>query len=542
MKGISGDHQDDPLRPTAGSEGMNKNKISLGEAAAESIDQSGPQGEEFIYIDISSIDRTLKRIGNTKTIRSDQAPNPARQRLRAGDVLVSMTRPNLNAVALVPEDLDGAIGSTGFHVLRSKWVDSKFLFYLVQTREFIDQMTLGVQGALFPAVRPRDVLAFAFPLPSASTQRGIVAKIEALFSELDQGVESLKTAREQLKVYRQAVLKQAFEGKLTDQWRRKNKDRLENPLKMLKRLRQEREACYRQQLSDWETAVRAWEVMNKDEKRPIKPKAPTPFQEPTPEELAELPDLPDGWIWVRPEDIAAQEEYAIGIGPFGSNLKVSDYRDNGIPLIFVRNITRSDFSRDLKYIDPEKYAELIAHSVKPLDLLITKMGDPPGDCEIYPETSPEAVLTADCLKFRLWEKYGNRKFYKNCINSSLVRRQLGLITKGVAQKKISTARFKTILIPFFSIDEQQIIADHLDDVFSIVDQQEQAISESLQKAEALRQSILKKAFSGQIVPQDPGDEPASVLLARIRIEKDARSKSNKRKSTRQPRSNRVTSA
>lgn len=193
---------------------MNRNQISLEEAAAESIDQNGPQGDEFIYIDISSIDRTLKRIGNTKTIRSDQAPNRARQRLRAGDVLVSMTRPNLNAVALVPEDLDGAIGSTGFHVLRSKWVDSKFLFYLVQTREFIDQMTLSVQGALYPAVRPRDVLAFTFPLPSASTQRRIVAKIEALFSELDQGAGSLKTAREQLKVYRQAVLKQAFEGKL----------------------------------------------------------------------------------------------------------------------------------------------------------------------------------------------------------------------------------------------------------------------------------------------------------------------------------------
>jgi type I restriction enzyme, S subunit len=418
-------------------------------------------------------------------------------------------------------------------------IDPEYLSWCLRAhaRSILDRCTKD--GTTVHSIEAPALKAYRVPIAPIEEQRRIVVKVEALFSELDKGVESLKTAREQLTVYRQAVLKQAFEGKLTDQWRRKNKDRLENPLKMLKRLRQEREACYRQQLSDWETAVMAWEVTNKDEKRPIKPKAPTPFQEPTPEELAELPDLPDGWIWARPEDIAAQEEYAIGIGPFGSNLKVSDYRENGIPLIFVRNITRSDFSRDLKYIDPKKYAELIAHSVKPLDLLITKMGDPPGDCEIYPETSPEAVLTADCLKFRLWEKYGHRKFYKNCFNSSLVRRQLGLITKGVAQKKISTARFKTILIPFLSIDEQQIIADHLDDVFSIVDQQEQAISESLQKAEALRQSILKKAFSGQLVTQNPEDEPASVLLERIRMEKANQAKTAKVSGKHQPRLKRV---
>jgi type I restriction enzyme S subunit len=79
-------------------------------------------------------------------------------------------------------------------------------------------------------------------------------------------------------------------------------------------------------------------------------------------------------------------------------------------------------------------------------------------------------------------------------------------------------------------------------VFSRVDQLEYTIDFELNRIDSLRQSILKKAFSGQLVPQDPDDEPASVLLERIRIEKDARSKSNRRKSTRQPRSNRVTSA
>lgn len=485
---------------------------------------------------VSPKDMKVASILDTKDhISSDAVDNSAAKIIPPGAVLfvtrsgilahsfpVSTTRANVT----INQDLKA--------IVPLQPIDPEYLSWCLRAhaRSILDRCTKD--GTTVHSIEVHALKAYRVPIAPIEEQRRIVTKIDALFSELDKGVESLKTAREQLKVYRQAVLKQAFEGKLTAQWRRKNQDRLEDPLRMLERLGQEREACYQQQLSDWETAVKAWEVTNKDDKRPIKPKAPTPFKEPTHEELAELPDLPDGWIWARPEDIAAQEEYAIGIGPFGSNLKVSDYRENGIPLIFVRNITRSDFYRDLKYIDPEKHAELIAHSVKPLDLLITKMGDPPGDCEIYPESSPEAVLTADCLKFRVWEKYGNRKFYKNCINSGLVRRQLGLITKGVAQKKISAARFKTILIPFLCIDEQQVIAEHLDHVFSIVDQQEQAISESLQKGEALRQAILKKSFSGQLVPQDPNDEPASVLLERIRTEKAAQAKTAKDSVKRQP--------
>ena len=99
-----------------------------------------------------------------------------------------------------------------------------------------------------------------FPLAPVAEQHRIVAKIEALFSELDKGVESLKTARKQLKVYRQAVLKHAFEGKLTAQWREENKDKLEPADELLARIQKEREARYQQQLADWKAAFKAWEA------------------------------------------------------------------------------------------------------------------------------------------------------------------------------------------------------------------------------------------------------------------------------------------
>ena len=346
-------------------------------------------------------------------------------------------------------------------------------------------------------------------LAPLAEQHRIVAKIEELFSELDQGVASLKTAREQLKVYRQSLLKNAFEGKLTAAWRAAHRDQLETAAALQQRIAHERQARHQQQLADWQTAGQAGP----------KPKQPKPLPPLTPEELAELPELPAGWGWVRPEEIASQERYSIGIGPFGSCLKVSDYRESGVPLIFVKNITRFNFSTDLKYIDQEKFKELSAHSVQALDLLITKMGDPPGDCEIYPEGSPTAVLTADCLKFRLWDKFANRLLYKHCINSNFVKRQLGLITRGVAQKKISVERFKTIALPLMSVEEQKVLVEELESKLSEADQLDETLATALQQADALRQSILKKAFHGQLEKQDKNEEPATALLERIRAEK-----------------------
>ncbi|MDP1559017.1 MAG: restriction endonuclease subunit S [Nitrosomonas sp.] len=316
--------------------------------------------------------------------------------------------------------MNGALGSTFVRIYFPSMVND-YAFYFLQSK--YQQINTRAKGGGIPHVDPALLWNYDFPIAPLNEQHRIVAKIEELFSELDKGIENLKTARAQLKVYRQALLKHGFEGKLTAQWRevrrakntvtpaqagvhankkldsrlRGNDEPLETAAVLLKRIQQERAQRYQQQLADWQANGGS------------KPKAPKSLPPLTAEELAELPELPEGWGWVRPEEICVQEQYAIGIGSFGSNLKVSDYRESGIPLIFVKNITRSNFTKDLKYIDEAKYKELIPHSVKALDLLITKMGDPPGDCEIYPEGSPNAVLTADCLKFRLWDEFASRK-------------------------------------------------------------------------------------------------------------------------------------
>ncbi|MGP1691091.1 MAG: restriction endonuclease subunit S [Giesbergeria sp.] len=191
---------------------------SFGDLTAPKVEQTGPSGgDEFVYVDISSIDNQAKRIVDPKHLTPDAAPSRARQRLRKGDVLVSMTRPNLNAVAIVPPDLDGAIGSTGFHVLRANVdVEPHWLYYAVQSSSFVKAMCDLVQGALYPAVRPKDIREFAISPPPLVKQREIVAELEEQFSRLDEAVANLQRVKANLKRYKASVLKAAVEGRLVE--------------------------------------------------------------------------------------------------------------------------------------------------------------------------------------------------------------------------------------------------------------------------------------------------------------------------------------
>ncbi|MCL6261471.1 restriction endonuclease subunit S [Aquiflexum sp. TKW24L] len=317
-----------------------------------------------------------------------------------------------------------------FKVIPRDTSDKKFLFYFLE--KITSEIYSKAHGSGMVHVTKGKFEATEIPFPPLPEQQVIVAKIEELLSELDNGKQQLQTAQQQLKVYRQSLLKWAFEGKLT----------------------------------------------NKD---------------------VEEGELPKGWKWVNPTDIASPEKYSIGIGPFGSNLKVSDYKPTGVPLIFVKNITRRNFSLVQKFISTEKFKELMPHSVKPLDILITKMGDPPGDCAIYPESSAEAVITSDCLKLTVNEKVANRKYIFYVLQTQMVKRQLELITKGVAQKKISLQRFRNIKIPLTTLEEQNLIVAELESKITVCDKIEETISQSLLQAETLRQSILKKAFEGRLI-------------------------------------------
>jgi type I restriction enzyme S subunit len=483
---------------------------ALGELADEPVEQTGPTSD-FVYVDISSIDRETKIITEAKDLTLSQAPSRAKQLLRAGDVLVSMTRPNLNAVALVPEQLDGAIGSTGFHVLRSRWLRPEFLLRLVQSQRFVDEMSALVQGALYPAVRPKDIAAFTFAFETPAQQSRIVAKLEELLSDLDAGVAELKAAQKKLTQYRQSLLKAAVEGSLTAEWRAKNTP-AETGAQLVERILAERRAR-------WEDKQLAkFKEQGKTPTKDWQKKYPEPVQPDT----SALPVLPQGWVWATIEQIASDEPYSLAIGPFGSNLKVHDYRESGVPLVFVRNIRSGNYGGvQTKHVTREKAEELSAHRVEAGDVLITKMGEPPGDADVYPHDQPPAIITADCIKVSCWTGLIRPVFLKAVINSHIGRKQIEPMTQGVAQKKVSLGRFTSLAVPVPPIQEQDELIALVVTATNEIAAQEAAVGISLKQSAAQRQNILRAAFAGQLVPQDPNDEPASVLLERIRAERAA---------------------
>lgn len=134
----------------------------------------------FAYVDISSIDRDNKRIANPSTLTGKDAPSRARRIIHKGDVLVATTRPNLNAVALVDDALDGQICSTGLCVLRPNHhlLDSNYLYYWTRHEGFVNALSALVNGAMYPAVTDRQVLEQQIPIPPLAEQRRIVALID----------------------------------------------------------------------------------------------------------------------------------------------------------------------------------------------------------------------------------------------------------------------------------------------------------------------------------------------------------------------------
>jgi type I restriction enzyme S subunit len=478
------------------------------------------------YLGLDDIEAHTTRLIGSK---SSETMKSTAKRFYPGDVLYSRLRPYLNKVWLA--DSSGLCSAEFIVLPQNDFIDGAFLKYRLNAMDFV-----GFANSLNAGDRPRvdfdQISAFCLPPFALGYQRNVVARIEELFSELDAGEESLRRARRQLGVYRQSLLKQAFEGKLTAPWRQQNPHLLESPDQLLNRIQEERQARYEERLQEWESAVSLWETREASTRKPSKPRRALDSEPLNNEELHALPRIPKCWKWVRPDALTSFEPYALGIGPFGSNLKVSDYTTSGVPLIFVKNITRNDFKIEPRYVSLTKAEELAAHTAEGGDLLITKMGDPPGDCAIYPNDAPKAVITADCLKFRVLADYCDRSFYAAFINSVSCRKQLGLITRGVAQKKISVERFKSIGIPLCSLPEQQEIVRLLDEQFTVIEQNEREIDAALKRSAALRQSILKKAFTGQLVPQDPTDEPASVLLERIREERQLADHISKRKTAR----------
>jgi len=436
--------------------------------------------------------------------------------LNDGDIVIS--RAGSVGVSYLIKSPKNAVFAS--YLIRFKpLIDKQYFKYFLDGPFYWNAITENKLGIAVPNVNANKLKEISIPIPPENEQHRIVDKIEELFSELDKGIESLKTAREQLKVYRQALLKHAFEGKLTEQWRKDNADKLETADHLLERIKQEREARYQQQLEDWKAAVKQWEADGKEGKKPAKPKMPKALGDFSPDELADFSLLPAGWEWVKFDKICEHDQYAIKAGPFGSALKKEHYSETGYKVYGQEQVISGDPYLGDYYVPEKKYQELITCKIKPQDILISLVGTV-GKVLVLPEDCAEGIINPRLIKVSANTECYLPEFFKYYFESMYLKSLYKLQTHGATMDVLNLGIIQSLPFPFCSIEEQQDIVRKLDSALSVIEQYDAEIESSVRQSEALRQSILKKAFSGQLVPQDPDDEPASALLDRIAKEKE----------------------
>ena len=352
-----------------------------------------------------------------------------------------------------------------------------------------------------------DYLSLEIPIPPLAEQHRIVAKIEELFSELDQGVASLKTAREQLKVYRQSLLKNAFEGKLTAAWRAAHRDQLETAAALQQRIARERQTRHQQQLADWQSAGQAGP----------KPKPPKPLPPLTAEELAELPELPAGWGWVKLGALIDDPAYGTS--------KKCDYETAGVGVLRIPNVVSGKVdATDLKFaqFSPE---EIAAYQLAPGDLLMIRSNGSVsivGKCALVSQQDTAYLYAGYLIRLRPLQPLALPAYLAQLLSSHELRKQIEFKAKSTSGvNNINSGEIQSLVVPFCGLAEQELILQELESKLSEADQLDQTLATALQQADALRQSILKKAFHGQLVEQDKNEEPATALLERIRAARSA---------------------
>jgi type I restriction enzyme S subunit len=368
-----------------------------------------------------------------------------------------------------------------------------YCFLLSQRNAFTEAGKGGAQ----PNISQTVLKDWPLTLPPTNEQRRIVAKIEELFSELDKGFEALTTAREQLNAYRQSVLKHALEGRLTKERRKANPQTPEN---LLANVQAERKT-----------------------RNPKKASRLRPEQH----DASLDPQVPDGWSI----EFLGNLNVEIFDGPFGSHLKTSDYVESGVRVIRLENIGQGHFiDKKQSFVSKEKYKGIQRHTVVPGDIVFSSFVTEAIRSALVPSHISFAVNKADCFAIRFFGKTINPKFVQLFLRSRNPFKQVEGMIHGVGRPRINTSQLKEIVVPICAPAEQDLIIERLEAIFSETDALESTLETGLAQLAAMRQSILKQAFSGQLVAQDPKDESASVLLERIRAEREGTSTNKSRNS------------
>ena len=426
----------------------------------------------------------------------------AKKVAEADDILLSVRAP------VGPTNLSLArccIGR-GLAALRPlRGLENRFLLYQIRAREH-ELVRLG-HGVTFRAIRKKELTSWPTFVAPLREQNRIVAKIESLFARLDEGVAALRRAETNLERYRASVLKAAVEGRFTERWRRENPPE-ETGEELLQRILAERRNRWQnEQLSKFEAAARK---PPKNWKRK--------YQEPVEPYTSELPELPKGWCWATLPQL----------GDFGRGK--SKHRPRGDAVLYGGDfpfIQTSEVKRASGWIRHHSktynHLGLSQSRLWPKETLCITIAANIAETGIlaYPACFPDSIVGLFIGRPTL------TKFVDYFIQT--VKSDLARYAPATAQKNINLTTLSGLVVPLPPAAEQERIVELAERLLTVQQAAEAIVNARARAAERLRDSILKQAFQGRLVRQDPNDEPASVLLERIRAGREAESKGGKRR-------------
>lgn len=423
-----------------------------------------------------------------------------------GDILLSIRAP-VGPTNIAPEKSCIGRGLAGIRAETD--VNQSYLYYFFKDIEpwLSEQGT----GSTFAAISGQFVREISCPVAPAAEQTRIVTKLEELLSDLDAGVAELKAAQKKLGQYRQSLLKAAVEGALTAEWRAKNTP-METGAQLLERILQERRAR-------WEAKQLAkFKEQGKAPPKDWQKKYPEPVQPDT----TDLPELPEGWVWS-----SLGECFQVAVGATPSRKEVG-YWNGAIPWVSSGEV-RFNRIKDTKEKITDAGLSNSSTQINPVgSVLLGMIGEGKTRGQVAILDIP-AANNQNCAAIWVSESGVPSEFVYCWLWSQYEQTRRG--SSGNNQPALNKSIVERISMPLPPLAEMQEIVRVVDATMEQIASQEEAVAQSLKQSAAQRQNVLRTAFAGQLVPQDPNDEPASRLLERIRAERAERAKQPKTRKT-----------
>ncbi len=460
-------------------------KTSLGEILLPSKEKMQPgEFSDLAYLSLEHIDaqsNVINGVGDPAKVKS------TKNKFSSGDVLYGRLRPYLNKVVM--PDFDGVCSTEILVFKESSAISNAFLKYYFSSLEFVEFASKHSKGINLPRISQKDIDRKVCDLPPLNEQERIVERLDKILGKVNSAKVRLNRVPSIIQSLRQSIYDSGVTGELSDSWRSENDFPSADDLSemILDARREERNSS----------------ILFQEKESPIDIR------------------LPESWRLMNLDKLCLNFTY-------GSSQKSQQKGD--VPVLRMGNIQNGvlDWS-NLVYSSDEK--EIDKYRLARGDVLFNRTNSPElvGKTAIY-RGERDAIYAGYLIKISPPE-YLNSEYLNLCLNSSFAKNYCWQVkTDGVSQSNINAKKLGKMPIPFCSPNEQKIIVDRALDLLRIADQIEERYNLAMKSINKITISVLAKAFRGELVHQDPQDEPASVLIRKVKAQKKLQALNYKQRS------------